>query len=98
MKIPVTCASCGKRYEVDGAYAGKRGKCANCGARMTIPGEDHAATSPPSEPDAYQLDEAHDSEQPNFFTPATGSESLGRTAASTASEEEKPRKLGQETE
>jgi DNA-directed RNA polymerase subunit RPC12/RpoP len=77
MKIPVTCATCGKRYEVDGAYAGKRGKCATCGARMTIPSEDHAASSPPSEPEAYQLDLAHDSEQPNSFTPAQGSEGLG---------------------
>ena len=34
------------------------------------------ATSAPSEPDAYQLENAHDSEQPNFFTPAQGSESL----------------------
>ena len=76
MRIPVTCASCGKRYEVDGAYAGKRGKCASCGARMTIPGENQAPTAPPSEPDAYQLDEVHDSEQPNFFTPAQGNESL----------------------
>jgi hypothetical protein len=76
MKIRVTCASCGKQYEVDGAFAGKRGKCAACGARMTIPGEDHAASSPPSEPDAYQLDEVHDGEQPNLFTSAQGSESL----------------------
>ena len=76
MKIPVTCANCGKRYEVDGAYAGKRGKCAACGARMTIPNEDHTADSPPSEPEAYQLDDAHDNEQPNFFIPAQVSESL----------------------
>ncbi len=76
MKIPVTCTSCGKRYKVDGAFAGKRGKCASCGARMTIPGQHHAASSPPAEPDAYQLDNAPDSEQPNFFTPAPGSESL----------------------
>jgi hypothetical protein len=76
MKIPVTCESCGKRYEVDGAYAGKRGKCATCGARMTIPGEDHATSAPATEPDAYQLDLAHESEEPNFFTPARGSETL----------------------
>jgi hypothetical protein len=76
MKIPVTCASCGKRYEVDDAYAGKRGKCAACGARMTIPGEEHSASS---EPDAYQLDAAHDSEDATFFTPATGSQSLEET-------------------
>jgi hypothetical protein len=79
MKIPVICASCGKRYEVDGAYAGKRGKCAACGARMTIPNEDHTADSPPSDPDAYQLDATHDGEDATFFTPATGSQSLEET-------------------
>ena len=78
MKIPVTCASCGKRYEVDGAYAGKRGKCAACGARMAIPGGEHSASS---EPDAYQLDTAHDGEDATFFTPATGSKSLEETPA-----------------
>jgi hypothetical protein len=76
MKIPVTCERCGKRYEVDGAYAGKRGKCAACGERMTIPGADYTAFSPPAEPDAYQLDDAHGTEQPNLFTPAHGKESL----------------------
>jgi hypothetical protein len=76
MKIPVTCATCGKRYEVDGAYAGKRGKCAICGAPMTISTDDHAASPAPSEPEAYQLDDAHDNEQPNFFIPAQVSESL----------------------
>jgi hypothetical protein len=79
MKIPVTCASCGKRYEVDDAYAGKRGKCAACGARMTIPGEEHSASSEPSELDAYQLDATHDGEDATFFTPATGSQSLEET-------------------
>ena len=34
MKIPVTCVRCGKRYEVDGAYAGRKGKCAACGERI----------------------------------------------------------------
>ena len=37
MKIPVTCSRCGKRYEVECAYAGKKGKCAACGERMMIP-------------------------------------------------------------
>ena len=76
MKIPVTCATCGKRYEVDDAYAGKRGKCAACGARMAIPGGEHSASS---EPEAYQLDTAHDGKDATFFTPATGSKSLEET-------------------
>jgi DNA-directed RNA polymerase subunit RPC12/RpoP len=76
MKIPVTCARCGKEYAVDEAFAGKRGKCATCGERMTIPGEIQAASRPPSEPDAYELDQVHASEEPALFSPAQGSESL----------------------
>lgn len=75
MKISVTCVRCGKRYEVDGAYAGKKGKCATCGERMMIPKLEPAATAP-SEPDAYQLDEAHDRDPSTSFTPAHGSENL----------------------
>jgi hypothetical protein len=76
MKIPVTCKSCGKRYEVDGTYAGKRGKCANCGERMMIPGEDQPHDPLLPGANAYQLDTSHDSGKPTFFTPAHGSESL----------------------
>jgi len=76
MKIPVICARCGKRYEVDRAFAGKTGKCATCGARMTIPDEDQAASVGSSEPDAYQLDEGRDNEQSTSFTPIRGSDVL----------------------
>jgi DNA-directed RNA polymerase subunit RPC12/RpoP len=76
LKIAVKCARCGKRYEVDGAYAGKKGKCAACGERMMIPSEDQAASPNPSEPDAYQLDDAHDSDPFTSYTPAQGSENL----------------------
>jgi hypothetical protein len=71
MKIPITCTRCGKRYEVDTAFAGKRGKCASCGERMTIPDNDKAAPSQP-ESDAYQLDESHASEQATAFSPVKG--------------------------
>jgi hypothetical protein len=40
---------------------------------MAIPGGEHSASS---EPDAYQLDTAHDGEDATFFMPATGSKSL----------------------
>jgi ribosomal protein L37E len=76
MKIPVTCARCGKRYEVDGAFAGKKGKCASCGARMTIPDEDHGASALPLEPDAYQLDEGHDTEHSTSFNPTRAGDGL----------------------
>jgi hypothetical protein len=52
-------------------FAGKTGKCASCGERMTIPGNDQAARSPP-ESDAYQLDESHASEQATAFSPVKG--------------------------
>jgi hypothetical protein len=71
MKIPITCTRCGKRYEVDTTFAGKRAKCASCGERMTIPDNDLAAPSPP-ESDAYQLDESHASEQATAFSPVKG--------------------------
>ena len=71
MKIPITCTRCGKRYEVDTAFAGKRGKCASCGEHMTIPDNDQAAPSQP-ESDAYQLDESHASEQATAFSPVKG--------------------------
>jgi hypothetical protein len=71
MKIPITCTRCGKRYEVDTAFAGKRGKCASCGERMTIPDNDQTAPSQP-ESDAYQLDESHASEQATAFSPVKG--------------------------
>ena len=69
--IPITCTRCGKRYEVDAAFAGKRGKCASCGERMTIPDNDQTALSQP-ESDAYQLDESHASEQATSFSPVKG--------------------------
>jgi DNA-directed RNA polymerase subunit RPC12/RpoP len=76
LKIPVTCVRCGKRYEVDGVYAGKKGKCAACGERMMIPAMEPAGAPDASEPDAYQLDEAHSTDQSTSFTPAHGSENL----------------------
>jgi hypothetical protein len=71
MKISVACTSCGKRYEVDEAYSGKRGKCSTCGHSMTIPGMGKAA-SPAAESEAYELDQTHDSAHSNAFTPARG--------------------------
>jgi hypothetical protein len=71
MKIPITCTRCGKQYEVDETFAGKRGKCASCGERMTIPDYDRAAASQP-ESDAYQLEESHASEQATSFSPVKG--------------------------
>ena len=76
MKIPVSCVRCGKRYEVDGAYAGKKGKCAACGERMMIPDMQPAASPAPPEPDAYQLDEVSVSDPSTSFSPARGTENL----------------------
>jgi DNA-directed RNA polymerase subunit RPC12/RpoP len=74
MRIQITCARCGKRYEVDGAFAGKRGKCATCGARVMIPGDDQVVSLLPPEPDAYELDQPQGNAQSTSFTPALGNE------------------------
>jgi hypothetical protein len=69
MRIPITCPQCGKRYEVDGALAGKRGKCMACGARMAIPGKSEVIPSVLQEPDAYELDQANNHDAPSSFMP-----------------------------
>ena len=37
MSIAFSCEQCGKHYEVSQALAGKRGRCKQCGHKMTIP-------------------------------------------------------------
>jgi hypothetical protein len=37
MTIVFSCANCGKRFEVDGGVAGKKGKCKQCGHIFVIP-------------------------------------------------------------
>lgn len=37
MAIVFPCEKCGSRFEVDDRFAGKSGRCKNCGTRMTIP-------------------------------------------------------------
>jgi len=37
MKIQFTCQECGKNYVVDQKYAGKTGKCKNCGIKLIVP-------------------------------------------------------------
>ena len=37
MPEPVQCQSCGQRYKVQDALAGKRFKCKKCGAGITVP-------------------------------------------------------------
>jgi hypothetical protein len=46
MPITVTCAGCGKKFVVAEQYAGKNGKCKNCGAIVTVP-QVSDGTSPP---------------------------------------------------
>ena len=38
MSISFACDSCGKAFTVDDKFAGKKGKCKQCGATMQIPG------------------------------------------------------------
>ena len=37
MPLLTICQGCGKQYRVDDRYAGKKAKCKNCGASMTVP-------------------------------------------------------------
>src|SRR5882757_6543538 len=73
MGILFACEGCGKRYEVDEAHAGKRGKCSGCGRPMIVPLEVPAGPAEP-EPDVYGLIAAPEPE-PSTFVPV-----LGRTS------------------
>ncbi|WP_422929155.1 HEAT repeat domain-containing protein [Singulisphaera sp. PoT] len=48
MAISFHCESCGKRFDVDEALAGKRGKCKQCGLIFIIPGASSADGRPRS--------------------------------------------------
>ncbi len=49
MSISFSCESCGKAFTVDDKFAGKKGKCKQCGATMEIPGgaPSRPAATPP---------------------------------------------------
>jgi HEAT repeat protein len=49
MIIALTCQGCGKKYEVDGALAGKRARCKRCKTEFTIPVPRSAPASRPGE-------------------------------------------------
>ena len=92
MKITVTCAGCGKQYEVDEAYAGKSGKCSTCGQRMTIPGAEKPGATQSGEPESYQLEETHDRLQPTSFTPLRGAENDEQPPRQRQSRKKSPRR------
>ncbi len=95
MKIPVTCARCGKRYEVDGAYAGKKGKCATCGERMMIPAANQPPAPAPPESDAYQLDDVEDGDRSTSFASARGTEVLDEAQSPRRQRKRSPGRAGQ---
>jgi DNA-directed RNA polymerase subunit RPC12/RpoP len=39
MSIHFACGSCGKSFTVDDRFAGKTGRCKDCGSHMQIPGK-----------------------------------------------------------
>jgi ribosomal protein S27E len=45
-KLSVSCPSCAKRYAVPDSYAGKKFKCKDCGAVISIPGGEAPAVEP----------------------------------------------------
>jgi hypothetical protein len=54
MTIPVACAGCRRRYQVDDRFVGKTIKCAYCNQPLPIPVVQPAAAPPPAF-DEYQL-------------------------------------------
>ncbi len=96
MKIPVTCGRCGKQYEVDGAYAGKKGKCAACGERMMIPAPQHGDFPAATEPDAYSLEEPGNTDRSTSFTPTRGSENLDEPRPRRRRNNKNPRESGRD--
>ena len=51
MLIVLDCPGCGKRYEIDGALAGKKSRCKQCGEVFKIPVPTAvSAPPPPSKP------------------------------------------------
>ncbi len=77
MTIPVTCTGCGRKYEVDGSFRGKRGKCAGCGHVLVIPDAESATAAPAaaaaiSDEGGYALGDTHEPAQSTFrASPAT---------------------------
>jgi hypothetical protein len=55
--IDIVCAECGKKYKIDAKFAGKKGKCKDCGTVFQVPMLPRDA----SEPDLSALDEASES-------------------------------------
>jgi len=54
-KLSVSCPSCAKRYGVPEEHAGKKFKCKDCGATISIPAA--AAEAEPEEPAAFDEEE-----------------------------------------
>ncbi|MEW6741984.1 MAG: thioredoxin, partial [Planctomycetota bacterium] len=46
----VACEACGSRYNIPETFAGKRAKCKNCGAIMTIPAAEAPAPAAAEKP------------------------------------------------
>lgn len=49
MTIKVTCEACGKQYQVDAKFAGKKGKCKQCGAIFNVPAIPTESSNRPAE-------------------------------------------------
>jgi hypothetical protein len=62
MRIPITCEGCGSRFEVEASYAGRRGRCKQCGQPLTVPPAPRAEPLDPDKADVYHLDERQASE------------------------------------
>src|ERR1700744_320422 len=56
MSISFSCDSCGKSFTVDDKFAGKKGKCKQCGATMQIPNGATPQPAPSSAPASRGVD------------------------------------------
>jgi hypothetical protein len=92
MTIPVACAGCHRRYEVDDRFVGRTVKCADCGRPLPIPVVQPSAALPPAV-DEYQLGDPHEV-APSTFQ-ARPPRRKDQEATDRGMTREKPRKRSQ---
>ena len=68
MPIIVVCESCGKRFRVDGKYAGKAAKCSGCGSRIIV----GPATADTASPEPASTPEPSVAQEPSPATDPDG--------------------------
>ena len=57
MSIAFPCPGCGKKFAVGDEFAGKKGKCNQCGGVFVIPARTATKAAPPPPVDLYDVEE-----------------------------------------